>query len=138
VFAWIETLCRQIEEMLDDRFLRRHGCDDWKQFYHRYDPNVNCRATRIRDFYHGYSVFYCIEDHQHPAYYWDVYQSGISKLQDWADSNCQGQVRFDFHRATKESHANDEWEVNELSGVDHIFAAFENASDATMFALRWT
>lgn len=137
MFAWAEWIQQRIEAILDRRFLRQHGCADWKQFHHRYDPRVNYRASRIRNFYHGYPVFHCFENRQHQAYHWDVYQSGISQLQEWADANCAGRVRFDFHRVIKDPHGNDEWEVNEIGGGDYIFAAFENPNDYTLFALRW-
>jgi len=137
VFAWVEWIKQRIEARLDQYFLRRYGCADWEQFYRHYDPRVNYRASRIRNFYHGYPVFHCFENRQHQAYHWDVYQSGISQLQEWADANCAGRVRFDFHRVIKDPHGNDEWEVNEIGGRDYIFAAFENPRDYTLFALRW-
>lgn len=135
--TWVQTLRRRIRFMQDRRFLRRHGCVSWKQYHRHYDPRVNYSATQVRDFYHGYPVFHCFEDYQHVAYDWDVHQSGFDRLQEWADANCQGRVRFDILRAINEPSTNNEWVMNELGGWDYIFAAFENPRDYTLFALRW-
>ncbi len=42
----------------DHWFLKRHGCDSWKQYYHMYDPDVNYRANEVKLYYDGYPYVY--------------------------------------------------------------------------------
>jgi hypothetical protein len=128
----------KIKTWRDRRFLKRHGVETWAQYNHRYDPDINWRATRVNDFYHGYPYVYCFENHRHEVYHWDVHLDGIYVLSQWCDNNCKSKFRFDFHRAMNAPSTAWEWHINELSGGDYIFAAFKNERDFLMFTLKWS
>jgi hypothetical protein len=63
-------------EWSDQRFLKRHGCETREEYDRKYDPDVVHRATRIKNFYHGYPYVYCFEDHNHNIYVWEVNELG--------------------------------------------------------------
>jgi hypothetical protein len=124
----------KIKTWQDKRFLKRHSVETWAQYNHHYDPDINWRATRVNDFYHGYPYVYCFENHRHDVYYWDVHLDGIYVLSQWCKDNCKDKFRFDFHRVIK---YHNQWEFNDIGGGDYIFAAFKDEQDFVMFALRW-
>jgi hypothetical protein len=126
------------KQQQDRRFLRKHGCDNWKQYNHRYDSDINKRAVRINDFYANYPYVYCFEDHKHDIYYWDIAMDGMYVLDQWCEKNCKDKYRFDFHRAINVPATAYQWEINELGGSDYAFAAFKNEQDFLMFCLRWS
>ena len=126
------------------RFLRKHGCETRAQYERKYDPDVFHRATRIKDYYHGYPYVYCFENHQHDVYHWDVHIDGIYMLEQWIASQGMGKHRFDWHRVYRQTPIGldgpeePEWWINELGGGDYIFVAFKEPKDFTWFLLRWT
>ena len=128
----------KIKTWQDNRFLKRHGCDNWYQYHRRYDPDIHIQCTRIKDFYHGYPYVYCFENHQHEVYYWDLGIDGTRTVGKWCDENCKDKHRMDFHRVMKAPSTGNEWTINELGGGDHVFIAFKNEQDLIMFALRWS
>ena len=117
------------------RFLKKHGCETRKQYERVYDPDYNPRATRIKDYYHGYPYVYCFENHRHQMYYWDLGYDGSIDIVDWCEENCQDKFRFDGLRVIKDYSG--AWSVNEIGGGDYYFAGFKNAQDFFMFKLRW-
>lgn len=128
----------KITILRDKCFLKKHGCENWKEYNYRFDPDIFKPATRIKDYYHGYPYFYCFENQKHDVYYWDVAFDGIYVLSQWIDANCKGKYRFDFHRVMKEPATAYEWEINELGGSDFIFVAFKEERDYNWFVLRWS
>jgi hypothetical protein len=124
-------------EWKDSRFLKRHGCNSWKEYNRKYDLDYNPRATRLKDFYHGYPYFYCFENHEHDVYYWDLGLNGAYFVDKWCRENCTGKYRFDFHRAIKAPWYDNEWSINEIGGGDYIFVAFKNEQDYLLFLLGW-
>ena len=134
----LTTIKQRFNQWKDHRFLRKHGCDNWKQYNHRYDPDINRIATRISDFYFNYPYVYCFEDHKHDIYYWDIAVDGMYVLDQWCEKNCKDKYRFDFHRAMKAPATANQWEVNELGGGDYAFAAFKDQRDFNWFLLRWS
>ncbi len=132
-----ETISKAYRNWSDQRFLKKHGCNNWEQYNRRYDPNVVYGATRIKDFYHGYSNVYCFENHKHIIYEWDIAFDGIYVATEWCKENLKGKYRFDFHRVMRAPSTASEWEVNELGGGDYIFFACKDPRDYTLFLLRW-
>lgn len=128
----------KIKTWQDKRFLKRHGVETWAQYNHRYDPDINWRATRVNDFYHGYPYAYCFENHRHEVYHWDLGIDGTHVLGNWCEDNCKDKFRFDFHRAMNAPGTAWEWHINELGGGDYIFAAFKDPRDYTWFLMRWS
>jgi hypothetical protein len=143
----VETIKRQYQEWQERRFLRRHGCDNRTQYERMYDPDYNARATRTRDYYHGYPYVHCFEDYRHYIYrvIADYGPGGVvyghTEIHQWAEANCQDKVRFDFLRVNKFDHhrmGTYDSDINEISGQDLVFVAFKNEQDYLMFLLRWS
>lgn len=132
----LEKIKAKYNTWIEKRFLARNGCKDWATYHRMTDTDINWRASRVKDFYHGYPYVYCIENHKHFAYFWEIHTDGMWVMSNWCDENCKDKYRFDFHRVIK-NYWND-WEVNEIGGGDYIFAAFKNERDFTMFALKWS
>ena len=128
----------KIKTWQDKHFLKRHGVATWAQYNHRYDPDINWRANRVNDFYHGYPYVYCFENRKHEVYYWDVHLDGIYVLSQWCKDNCKDKFRFDFHRAMNAPGTAWQWHINELGGGDYIFVAFKNERDFNWFLMRWS
>lgn len=136
-------LKNKIKIYRDKRFLRKHGCDSWKQFNYVYDPDINMSAARVVDYYHGYKCIKCIDDANHFVYHWDIAFDGVYVLSQWCDENLVEKYRIDFlrvekiNRTTCESNEKKEWIMNQLFGGDYIFIAFKDPMDYTLFTLRW-
>jgi len=135
---FVEGIKLRYREWKEQRFLKKHGCDNWFQYNRRYDPDVVWRATEIRNFYQGYPYVYCFENHRHEVYHWDVHIDGTYVISQWCDENCKSKHRMDFHRAMKAPSTGNEWHINELGGGDYIFAAFKDPEDFFLFQLRWS
>lgn len=129
----IQKILDRYAQWKERRFLEKHGCKSREQYENRYDPNINYRASKIKDFYHGYPYIYCFENHSnHSVYYYDL------SLDKWCKENCVDKFRFDFHRVIKYPSTANEWEINEIGGGDYIFFACKDPKDFTMFLLRWS
>ena len=128
-------------EWKEDRFLKKHRCDSREQYEHRFDPDINNRATAIRDYYHGYSYVSCCEPRSHYAYelLYDHgpggHRYGFNDMHDWCKEHCQEKFRVDYHRVIKNYW--NRWEMNEIGGGDHVFFAFKNKEDYFLFTLKW-
>lgn len=139
----IEFIKSKYNSWNERRFLKKHGCDNWKQYYHRYDSDVNHRATEIKQYFCGYEFVYRF-DHGHQVYDWDIWYSGWGAVYDWAVDNCRGKFRFDALRVMPQNgigldgKAETVWFINELGGGDYIYVAFKDPKDYTMFLLKWT
>lgn len=124
------------------RFLRKHGCETRAQYDYRFDPDYNNRASRVKDYYHGYEFVYCIEPDGHYAYkvLFDFgpggYRTGENDIWDWCIEHCEGKWRADYLRVLKNYWG--EWEINEIGGGDYLFWAFQNEMDYMNFLLRWS
>lgn len=139
-----ETLKEKYRQYKDRCFLKKHGCENWRQYNHRYDPDYNYRANRIVDYYHGYPYVYCFENRDHFAYQllYDYGPGGVRygyyDIIEWCEKNLTDKFRMDYHRAIKAPNTAYQWEINELGGGDYIFAAFKNQQDYIWFMLRWS
>jgi hypothetical protein len=134
VVIMLKLIQKRYLEWRERRFLAAHGCETREQYDYRYDPGVNRRASRVKDFYHGYPYVYCFENRDHDVYYWDVGIDGIYVLSQWCKENCTDKFRFDCHRVSSTSSG---WEIDGLGGGDYIFFACKNPKDYTLFLLRW-
>lgn len=125
------------------RFLKKNGCETWRQYRRRNDPDVCQWASRVTDYFHGYKYVTCLENNNHIAYYWDIGRDGIYVLSNWCDANCIDKYRFEFLRVLKQTPIGlsgpeeSEWWINEIGGRDYIFVAFKNEQDSFLFNLRW-
>lgn len=140
----LTSLRNKYKKWKDARFLKKHGCSTWNEYNHRYDPDVFNRASRIKDFYHGYRYVYCFENRAHFAYelLYDYgpggYRYGYHDIVDWCKKNIKTKHRTDVHRAMKEPSTAYQWEINELGGGDYLFFAFKDEKDFNWFLLRWS
>ena len=141
-----QLLKQQWRAWRDRRFLKRHRCDSWKQYHRIYDPDYNCRAHRIRDFYHGYPYVYCFEDYNHYSYRMIADYGpagckwGYNVIHQWTEEHSQDKARFDFLRVTKFDHnrlGTYDYDINDIGGQDLVFAAFKNEQDYLHFVMRW-
>jgi hypothetical protein len=117
-------------------FLKKHGCENRAQYERIYDPDYNPRASKIKDYYHGYPCVYCFDDRNHTVYFYDIWYHGDLVINKWCKENLKDKFRIDFLRVLRNDYTN-EWEVNEIGGGDYIFIAFKNERDMMWFKLRW-
>ena len=136
MFSLIYSLKNRYLGWRENRFLKRHGCGNWKEYNRRYDPDYDVKASRIKSFYHGYSYIYCFENYNHSVYDWNTHIDGMYVIEEWCQLHCNEKFRFDGHRVIKSS--DNQWEINELGGGDHMFAAFKDEKDYILFLLRWS
>ncbi len=136
------NLCQNVLEELKGRwdfyrhtaYLKKRGWTE-EQYQEYNDPRRNPRATKIKDYYHGYPYFYSYQTSRiAPFTLYPTWMDGYQAIKDWCKSNCQGAWRHDILRVYE---GQSELELNELGG-DALFFAFENERDYTMFILRWT
>jgi hypothetical protein len=134
----------RIKQWQDRRFLKRHGVETWAQYNRQYDPDINWRASRVKDFYQGYPYWHIFENRNHYCYelLYDYgpggYRYGYFDADDWCEENCKDKFRLDCHRVIKYPSTANQWEMNDLGGGDYIFAAFKNERDFFMFTLKWS
>jgi len=127
---------------VDDRFLKKNLCTTWKQYHRKNDPDISYRASRVKDYYHGYQYVHGFESGKHYAYTlrYDYgpggHRYGFDDIVDWCEENCEDKVRHDFFRVFRYD-ADCEWEINEIGGSDIVFVAFKNQEDYMYFKLRW-
>ena len=116
-------------------FLKKKGWTE-EQYQHFKDPDRNERASRIKDYYHGYTYIVVFESSQGDP--WSRYPTWIdaySAIEEWCKENCEDKWRTDIHRVIKDYWGN--WELNDIAGGDALFFAFKNDNDAFMFKLKW-
>jgi hypothetical protein len=135
----LKTIIAKYKYYRDLAFLKKHGCKNWEEYNHRYDPDINIGASIVKDYYHGYPYVYCFEDPKHEIYFWDLGYDGTFVVNKWCKENLKGKFRFDFHRVQKASwSSSNQWEINELFGGDLIFFACKDPKDYTWLLLRWS
>ena len=126
------------QQWKDRRFLKKHHCQTWEQYHRQYDPDINWRATRVRDFYAQYPYVHCFENRNHQIYHWDLAYDGSREIVEWCEQHCKDKFRFDGLRAMKAPSTANQWEMNDLGGGDYYFVGFKNAKDYSWFLLRWS
>lgn len=130
----------------DRRFLKKMGCNSWRHYQKRYDPDVNPRGYYIRkEHYFGYPHVHCVESRDHHAYThtWHTLNTercirfGVDDIIAWCDENCTQKFNFDCHRVVTSFWKN-EWKKNDIGGSDYYFFAFKSEHDYLLFLLRWS
>ena len=118
-------------------YLKKRGWTE-EEFQNYEDPDRNIRATKIRDYYHGYPFQHQFTSTQ--TLPWTKYSNWMDcydEMNKWCKVNCQGKFRSDILRVIKCPATANEWELNDLGGGDSLFYAFKDSRDFTMFCLRW-
>jgi hypothetical protein len=82
----------------EKRFLKYHMCVDRAQYERRYDPDYNMRASKVKDYYHGYPYVYRFDDRDHTIYFWDLGYDGRYVIKNWCKANLKDKFRIDFLR----------------------------------------
>lgn len=152
----MDLICRLYYKYLswkDQRFLTKHGCNNWKEYYYKFDIDVNKYASNIKEYYGNYSYTYVFKNYSHPVYLGDAYKndltdpSGYAIIKNWCEDNCRGKWRSDIHRVLPENffsgnplldiEDDDNWMLNDIGGYDFIFFAFMDETDYIWFIMRW-
>ena len=124
----------------DKRFLKKHGCENWDQYNHRFDPDINIRATHIKDYYMNYPYVFVFTDTRNDAFR-DGVDEGCELLKNWCKENCKGKWRTDIHRVLPRNlwQASDttDYDINDIGGYDFLFFGFTNEQDYIWFSLKW-
>ena len=145
----IDNLKYKYKKWKEERFLKKHGCDNWKQYYRNTDPDRNIRADRVKDYYHGYDYVYCLDYREHHAYQllYDYgpggHRYGYEDIMDWCEANLAYKNRMDILRVFKQTPIGlngaqeSEWWINEIGGGDYVFFACQDPEDFFIFKMRW-
>ncbi len=118
-------------------YLKKKGWTE-EEFQKYEDPDRNIRATRIKDYYHGYPYFCVFESSRgDPWTRYNTWLDAYQAMEEWCKENCDSKWRTDIHRVFRAVSTNNEWELNDLGGGDALFFAFKDVNDAFMFKLKW-
>ena len=122
--------------------LKKSGYDNWRQYKHNHDPDIDRYANYVHQFYKGYPYVYVIKDYNHYAYQL-VRDYGIAGvvygydvMTNWCEEKIRWNYRRDIHRIIV--NASGLVEFNDLGGSDYIYFAFKNEKDFAHFLLRWS
>lgn len=141
----LEELCRNVVEEMKDRwdfyrhaaYLKKMGWTE-EQYQKYNDPDYNIRATRIKDYYHGYPYVYAFTSTRNlPWTKFNNWMDCYKEMNQWCKGNCKNKFRSDILRVIRAPSTSNEWELNEIGGGDALFYAFKNSKDYTLFLLRW-
>lgn len=115
--------------------LKKKGWTE-EQYQDYNDPDRNQRATRIKDYYHGYSYIVVFESSQgDPWTRYDTWIDAYNAIETWCKENCKDKWRTDIHRVIKDYWGH--WTMNDIGGGDVLFFAFKSEEDCFMFKLKW-
>lgn len=130
----------------DKLFLKRHGCANWAEYNHRFDPDINKWANTTKAYYMNYPYVYVIKDSTSEAFSgYSDWSDGYHNLKEWCKSNCVGKWRTDIHRVLPNNYFTDpynadnpdDYTINDIGGYDFIFFSFMEDSDYIWFVTRW-
>lgn len=116
-------------------FMKETGWTE-EQYRNLNDPDRNTRASRVKDYYHGYTHIVTFESSRGDP--WTRYLNWLeayNALEEWCKENCKDKWRTDIHRVIKDNWG--EWTLNDIGGGDVLFFAFKSQEDAFMFKLKW-
>ena len=122
----------------EKRFLEAHGCETWRQYERKHDPDVGYMARWAHTFYFGYTNILPIEPQGFRDYGFagvHPYHDLCEKMMEWCEQNCQGKWRNDWHRGFWDGHGN--YELNSIRGGHMMFFAFKEEADYIWFKLTW-
>ena len=134
----IKRLKERYKGWKEKRFLEAHGCDTWRQYERKHDPDVGYMARWAHTYYHGYPHVLPIDPDKfinwvrggrHP------YHELVDNMMEWCEQNCQGKWRNDWHRGFWDGQGN--YELNSIGGGDIMFFAFKEEADYMWFTLTW-
>lgn len=127
-------------------FLKKHNCQNWRQYNKSYDNDVIFRATLVSQFYHGYP-YLCYFNDSPPH---RDFREWLIEMIDWCDNNVSEKYRYDIHRVIREKgliHNEyddtmlwsdiEDFSMNDIGGFDLLFFAFKSKKDLAWFKLRW-
>lgn len=133
---WIESIKRHLQDWQDERYLQKHGCANWKEFYYKYDWDINHKAFTATEFYKDYPFVYYF--HEDIYLRFGDFLQDYSTLKKWCEDNCSGKWRTDILRGIFiDNSTKPQFHIGDLSGWDHIFFAFKKESDYIWFITRW-
>jgi hypothetical protein len=137
----IKSLKERWKGYKEKRFLENYGCETWREYELKYDPDIGFRARWAHTFYHGYPHLIPIDPQGlcdygfHGVHH---YHDLVEKMIEWCEQNCQGKWRNDWHRGFWDHQGNYEvYELNGIGGGDIMFFAFKEESDYIWFKLTW-
>jgi hypothetical protein len=137
----IDNVTAEIQNRLEFRrhaaYLKKQGWTE-EQYQDINDPDRNIRASRIKDYYHGYPYFVVFESSRGDP--WTRYPTWIdayNAIQLWCRETCQDKWRSDIHRVIRAPATANQWELNDIGGGDALFFAFKSQEDCFIFRLKW-
>ena len=125
-----------------DRKLKKSKYDNWRQYKHNRDPDIQLHANYVQHFYKGYPYVYAIKDYSHYAFQWihdfgpGGQWFGYDEMTMWCEEKIRWNYRRDIHRVIE--NASGLVEFNDIGGHDVIYFAFKNEKDFTYFLMRWS
>ena len=137
----IHRLKALIRKVKAERKLKKSGYDNWRQYKHNRDNDVDKYANHLEHFYKGYPYIYACPNPSHYAYQllYDYgpggHRYGFHEIEDWCSEKIRWGYRVDYHRVWKNYDGS--YELNDIGGSDIIFYAFKREQDFTHFLLRW-
>lgn len=141
---FLSSISSKYANWKEKRFLKKHGVQSREQYNRRYDPDHNFRASKVKDYYHGYRyVVQFTTARADPFIRFGTWMEGLESITDWCRNNCQDKWRHDIMRVYKQTalgwdgDSEEEWWINDIGGGDVLFFAFKDEQDAFLFKLTW-
>lgn len=143
-----EQVLNSFSKWQHQRYLNKMGWTE-EAFQRQTDPDVNLRADRVTQFYHGYPhVYVFTSSREDPFTRYMSWIEGYNAIAAWCDANCKGKVRHDIMRVHKQTGLKQvdngidwieepEWFINDIGGGDALFFAFKDSKDYSTFLLKW-
>jgi hypothetical protein len=132
----------RIRKWKSEQKLKKSGYNNWRQYKHNRDIDVQRYANDVQDFYTGYPYVYVIKDYNHYAFQF-LYDCGpggqvfgYDEMTQWCEEKIRWNYRRDIHRVFE--NASGRVEFNDIGGSDYIYFAFKNEKDFTHFLIRWS
>lgn len=129
----LDKLRNKVHEFRERRFLNKHGCYNWKQYHRKYDSDFFASARYVKNAYRGYKFVAKLPEE---FYVFPMYLDTTVDVEKWCEENCQGKFRGDWFRCIYDPKY-DDYEVNEMGGMDELFYAFQEEKDYMWFKLVW-
>lgn len=127
-------------------FLKRHGCQTWAEYNHKFDSDINKMSDRIKAYYMNYPYVYVINPGTSAVFTsHSNWEDAYMELKLWCDTNVNGKWRNDIHRVLPSNYFTDprnadrpdDYIMNDIGGYDFVFFAFMNEADYIWFVTRW-
>lgn len=109
------------------------------------DPDVNRRAGRVSQYYHGYPhVYIYTSSNVDPFTRFKDWSNAYAEMTKWCNEQCRGKTRNDILRIYEQtfiginSDIKKEWFISDIGGGDALCFAFQDSRDYSMFLLKWS